>query len=150
MHLGKTILPSAKEQKLVWKITTEKPSEKWMNTGFDDTSWQSDTAAFGSPGYGIVKTVWETENIWIRKEFDVKALNENGLALLILYNDEAEVFINGKPVGSYAGALSNHRVVKLGAMKNFLQPGKNLIAIHGRWTANMQAVDAGLSEFEMK
>ncbi len=150
LKLGKTILPTAKEQKLVWKITTEKPSEKWMNTGFDDSSWQGDTTAFGSPGYGIVKTVWESENIWIRNEFDVKELNDNGLALLILYNDEAEVFINGKLVGSYAGALSNHRVVKLGAMKNFLQPGKNLIAIHGRWTANMQAVDAGLSEYELK
>lgn len=150
LKLGKTFLPTAKEQNLVWKITTEKPLENWMNPGFDDSAWQSDTAAFGSPGYGIVKTVWESENIWIRKEFIVKDLNDNGLALLILYNDEAEVFINGKQVGSYAGALSNHRVVKLGAMKNYLQLGKNLIAIHCRWTANMQAIDAGLAEYALK
>lgn len=150
LKLGKTILPTAKEQHLVWKNTTEKPSENWMNIGFEDSSWKSDTAAFGSPGYGIVKTVWESENIWIRKEFYVKTLNESGLALLVLYNDDAEIFINGKLVGSYAGALSNHRVVKLGAMKNYLQEGKNLIAIHCRWTANMQAVDAGLSEYELK
>jgi len=147
--VGKTILPSAKEQKLVWKNTTEKPSENWMNPGFDDSSWKNDTAAFGSPGYGIVKTVWESENIWIRREFTVSELSDSGLALLILYNDEAEVYLNGKLVGKYTGALSNHRIAKLGDMKNYLKPGKNLIAIHGRWTANMQAIDAGLSEYEL-
>ena len=73
-----------------------KPRDGWQKPEFDDSKWQAGAAAFGSPEETAVKTVWQGEEIWIRREI---MLDEDltGKPVFLDYScdDGAELYING-------------------------------------------------------
>ncbi len=149
---GKILLPTAKEKKIEWKYCNEQPSDNWMKNQFDDANWKKGEAGFGPKGYFQSATEWNAyPDIWLRNSFEVDTPSEEGLALIINYNDDAEIYINGNLVGSYSGACSNLKVIKLNKKVNeLLVPGKNTIAIHCKWTGGNRYIDAGLKEYKIK
>ena len=151
LELGNTIVPTAREKKIEWSYTTDLPAEDWMKTEFNDTAWKKGIAGFGPKGYNQSTTEWITPDIWVRQVFEMNELSNEGLALFVNWNDDADIYINGKLIGSYSGACSNYTLIKLGKKVNeVLSKGKNIIAIHCKWTGGNRYIDAGLKEYKMK
>jgi hypothetical protein len=145
----KPLAPTAQKTPITWQYTFEKPAENWYLPEFDAASWKSGPAGFGTEGTpgSIVRTDWETSDIWIRREFALEE-RELGEVLLLMHHDEdAEVYFNGvlaAKITDYSSSYEEYDIEAEG--KAALRPGKNLIAVHCRQTKGGQYIDVGLVE----
>ena len=66
------VLPTSQTTAQSWKYTTSTPASNWYTTSFSDTSWSTGNAGFGTSGTpgAVVRTTWNTADIWIRKQFN--------------------------------------------------------------------------------
>ena len=140
---GKVLVPDSRTVGQTWRYATAPPSVKWSEPGFDDSGWKQGLAGFGTRGTpgAVVRTVWETPAIWLRKTFTLDAM-PHGLALDLHHDDDVEVFLNGKRVHQKTGYLTAYKRIVL--KPEALRVGKNVLAIHCRQFAGGQYLDAGL------
>jgi hypothetical protein len=148
----KEVLPSSQKEARTWKYTTDTPQGDWFETSFNDAAWKSGSAGFGTRGTpgGNIKTIWNTNNIWMRQEFtlgDLSVTEKDKLALYIHHDEDCEVYINGVKAATISGYSSAYTVVPMNAEgKAAIKPnGKNVIAIHCKQTQGGQYIDSGLS-----
>ncbi|QDV23646.1 glycoside hydrolase family 2 protein [Aureliella helgolandensis] len=129
-----------------WRYTLRQPSEGWQNVTFDATDWTEGQGGFGTsdtPG-SRVGTTWSTNNIWLRKSFDLEAIPENP-ALWMHHDEDAEVFINGQPVAKVKGFTSKYEMLPLPLEKrSTLKLGRNVLSVHCRQTTGGQFIDVHL------
>ncbi|HEX3008171.1 MAG TPA: DUF1793 domain-containing protein, partial [Bacteroidales bacterium] len=145
---SKVILETSLKNPAQWKYTFDKPSNAWYQEKFASNTWKTGAAGFGSPDITISRTAWSTNDIWIRREFDVKSVSDKKLGVLIRYDENAEVYINGKLITSVSGFTGRYEPQYLEKkVKEVLRPGKNVIAIHCHQTMGGQFIDAGLIEY---
>ena len=99
-----------------------------------------------TPG-AIVRTSWNTEDIWLRRHFTLDALPKGALALWIHHDEDVEVYLNGAPIASLAGYRNGYGLVRLdpSAREHLLQ-GDDVLAVHCHQTNGGQYVDVGLVE----
>jgi serine/threonine protein kinase/formylglycine-generating enzyme required for sulfatase activity/WD40 repeat protein len=140
----RTVVPTSKEAGQKWRYTTEKPADGWEKADFDDKPWQEGVGAFG--GYGKVGTNWKTDDIWLRREFALPEGMSEDLLLLVNQDDDAEVYVNGVLAYERKGySAGEYLAVPLsGAARAALQPGKNVLAVHGHNVVQGQYIDAGI------
>lgn len=148
----KEVLPSSQKQAREWKYTTDEPQGEWFKSAFNDASWKTGPAGFGSKGTpgGNIKTNWTTDNIWMRQEFtlgNLTAEQKDKLVLYIHHDEDCEVYINGVKAAAISGYSSAYTVVPMNAEGKaaIKTNGKNIIAIHCKQTVGGQYIDAGLS-----
>ena len=130
----------------IWRYTLEKPAENWRAPAFDDADWKTGVAGFGGavPG-GNPQTAWNTDDIWLRHEFEIKAVPPT-LNLEIHHDEDVEVFLNGTRIFAEIGHLSAYKTVPLdAATSQLLRVGRNVLAVHCQQTAGGQYIDAGLT-----
>jgi hypothetical protein len=142
------VVPTAESGAIEWSYTTSAPTGNWFATNFDASSWAKGPSGFGTNGTpgAVVRTQWNTSDIWIRREFDFPAGVTGDLQLLIHHDEDAEVYINGvlaARLGGFVGAYAP-RKINAAALKA-LKPGRNTIAIHCRQTTGGQYIDAGFA-----
>jgi hypothetical protein len=147
---SKTLVPTAAVKKSEWSFTTEKPAEGWEKAEFDDKAWKKGDAGFGTAKTpnSTVRTEWKTNDIWIRKSFELSAddVKDPSRLTLDLYHDEdAEVYINGVKVLEVKGHVANYTNFPLKNAAKAFKAGKNVIAIHCKQTIGGQYIDAGIS-----
>ncbi len=123
----------------------------WAQPGFDDSSWSTEQAAWGTKGeYPNVKNSWTGENkdIYVRRTVSVTAddLKKN-LAIQYSHDDVFELYINGKRVVSTGLTWRQGEVANLSdTQKSWLHEGENVIAAHCHNTTGGSYVDFGLYE----
>ena len=129
-----------------WRYTLRRPADGWRQAEFDDTGWKEGFAGFGTrdtPG-ARVGTTWATNSIWLRKSFELKTIPEKP-ALLIHHDEDAEVYINGKPVAVLEQFTTKYVVVPIEKEKQAaLRVGQNTMAVHCKQTAGGQFIDVHL------
>ena len=129
-----------------WRYTLRLPSAGWQNVTFDATDWTEGQGGFGTsdtPGSRI-GTTWSTNNIWLRKSFELEAIPENP-ALWMHHDEDAEVFITGQPVAKVNGFTSKYEMLPLPLEKrSTLKLGRNVLAVHCRQTTGGQFIDVHL------
>ncbi len=138
----------------IWKYTTDKPAKGWEAPGFDDAAWKSGPGGFGgkegekrAPG-GVVNTEWTTNDIWLRRGFELKEVPTNA-ALFIHHDDEAEVYLNGKEIRKFEKYSTSYFFVLLDAAeRSALKTGENLIAVHCHQGSGGQYIDAHVVDFD--
>lgn len=140
------ILADSRKQAQKWFYSTEKPSNDWMQPDYSVTSWKEGDGGFGTNGTpgAVVRTEWRSNDIWLRRDFDLKELPKG--AILDLHHDEdVEVFLNGFQIHADKGFLREYEKVPLKkpALRAFVK-GRNVLAIHCRQTGGGQYIDAGL------
>ncbi len=142
----KTILPAGDESNYTVKYTEEQPGQNWSDVNFDDSGWKQGVAPFGNDSVQV-KTIWNSDNIWIRREFQLADLNMDSLFLKINHDDDVDVFLNGKNIYTKKGWTSKFVLIDLNeAIKSNLKKGKNVLAIHCTNTAGGSYLDAGIVE----
>ncbi|MCF7849242.1 MAG: hypothetical protein K9M45_10345 [Kiritimatiellales bacterium] len=132
-----TILPTA--EYMAWKAryTLKEPAEGWQQLKYKLSGWRTATGGFGFPfedrgaQLHACKTKWTTDQIWIRREFEVGRATPKRLLLKIRHERAAQVFLNGVKVYESAEPALAYRMVDISAKANaVLQDGDNIIAVH--------------------
>jgi formylglycine-generating enzyme required for sulfatase activity/tetratricopeptide (TPR) repeat protein/tRNA A-37 threonylcarbamoyl transferase component Bud32 len=138
------VVPTSKQVGQKWRYTTQDPAEGWQKADFDDKSWQEGVGSFG--GYGKVGTTWKTDDIWLRREFTLPEGMSDNLLVLVNQDDDAEVYVNGVLAYERKGwSAGEYLVAPLSeAARAALQPGKNVLAVHGHNVVEGQYIDAGI------
>src|SRR5262245_36875660 len=129
-----------------WAYSFEQPAKEWTAAAFDDGAWKRGPGGFGTTGTPgtVIRTVWETKDIWLRKNFRVGEIPER-IAVDLHHDDEVEVYLNGRLVFEWRGYLVAYkRVVLPVEAAEALVTGDNLIAVHCHQTTGGQSIDVGL------
>ena len=132
-----------------WQRASKRPAEGWMSINFElDKSWFAANGGFGvssTPG-ARVGSHWESNNIWLRKEYQLKSLPGKP-ALLLHHDEDIKVFLNGRIVFEKKGFAKNYQVFPLDKEKaKLLNIGRNVLAVHCKQTTGGQFVDVHLVE----
>jgi hypothetical protein len=143
------VIPTARENdNLIWSYTTEKPADNWTQQDFDASSWKKGPAGFGTRGTpgAVVRTEWNTADIWLRREINLDATQLRDLTLLVHHDEDFELYINGVLAARRGGYTSDYDEVPLrNTGAKALKAGQNLIAIHCHQTQGGQYIDAGFA-----
>src|SRR5262249_50693542 len=85
----KEIVPTSEKAGQFWHYTTESPAGGWRKPDFDDAKWPSGYGGFGTAGTpgAVVRLEWKTDNIWLRRTFELKEVPA-GEVLLRIHHDE--------------------------------------------------------------
>ena len=145
----KPLLPSVREEEWEAKYTFNKPTEEtWKNLAFNDASWQTGYAAFGTPNEPLLSTLWETKDIWVRRTFNLdEDLSGKTIFLHYSHDDDFELYINGAKVVKTGYAWKYNVIKELSEeVKATLRKGENIITVHGHNRTGGAYVDFGLYE----
>jgi CubicO group peptidase (beta-lactamase class C family) len=144
----KTLLPTSRDAVAPWRFSTTKPDAGWMSPTFNDASWRSGAGGFGTPNTpgATIGTVWNTNEIWIRRSFELPADIKTVNPRLFLHHDEdAEVYINGVLAAKVSGFATDYELHAISEeARATLKPGSNTLAVYCRQTTGGQFVDAGI------
>jgi hypothetical protein len=147
----KVVVPSSRREGIEWRYTTRKPAEGWEGRGFDDTSWSEGPGGFGTPHTpgAVVRTRWDSSDIWLRREFELPGEGFENLHLLINHDEDAVVYINGVLAAEVEGYNNMYEAVPMRAEAlRALRPGRNVIAVHCHQTIGGQYIDVGLVDVQ--
>jgi putative heme-binding domain-containing protein len=152
---ARIIVETAERAPVTWRFTLTVPSEDWFAAEFDDAAWPVAPGGFGRHGTpaSVVRTDWHTNDIWLRREFNLPEGSANGrnIALRLHHDEDAEIYINGVEASRVTRWTTGYEDVPLSkAAIESLQPGRNIIAIHCRQQSGGQYIDAGLVEYVSK
>ena len=103
-----------------------------------------------TPG-AVVRTKWATAEIWLRRTFVLPEVPQGLLALSILHDEDAEVYINGVRAAKLTGYVTSYVQVDMSdPARRTLRPGGNTIAVHCSQTVGGQSIDVGLVRYVEK
>jgi hypothetical protein len=141
------LVADSREQAQTWSYTTQKPADGWEKPGFDASAWKSGPAGFGTratPG-AVVRTEWNTPEIWIRREVELPEAALKDPHLLVHHDEDAEVYVNGVLAARLDGYTSEYEEAAISPeARAALKPGKNTIAVHVKQTSGGQYIDVGV------
>ena len=125
-----------------WRFTTQTPQGDWQAAAFDDKAWQTGRAPFGRDERRKVRTPWNTPDIYLRKTFEFDGHEIKHGAIVISFDEDTEVYINGQKVLSTEKFITNYEMRTCTAeLRKALQKGTNTIAIHTHQTVGGQYID---------
>ncbi|MCA9189793.1 MAG: glycoside hydrolase family 2, partial [Planctomycetales bacterium] len=133
-----------------WRYVTQPPSDTWFQTQFDDSKWQQGLGGFGDPETpgARVGTNWSTNDIWLRREFEMSSVPAK-VGLLLHHDEDVEVYINGAKVKSLDGYTTEYQTLPLDDnARGVLKPGKNTLAVHCHQTGGGQFIDVHVVDTE--
>jgi hypothetical protein len=145
------VVPTALTERVTWRYTLDKPADDWFQPGFDAGAWKEGRAGFGTRGTpgAVVRTEWNTDDIWLRREFGVQAGKSDDLRLLIHHDEDAEVYINGVLAARVPGFAGDYERYELSReARAALKPAGNVLAVHCHQTAGGQFIDVGIVKIE--
>jgi len=141
----KEIAPTGQRKAYEVKYTLTNPGSDWMKPNFAASGWKTGPGGFGGSTDGALRTQWNSNDLWVRREVELADLNFNKLLLLLKHDDNVEVYINGIAAFNcqcWTDEYQPHELSK--EIRSSLKKGKNLIAIHVANTAGGQHLDFGL------
>ena len=125
-----------------WRYTTQTPQGEWTGAGFDDQSWQTGRAPFGHDERRRIKTQWTTPDIYLRKTFEFDGREFKNGAIVISFDEDTEVFVNGQKLLSTEKFITNYEMrLVTEPLRKALHKGVNTIAVHTHQTVGGQYID---------
>ena len=146
----KIIAPMATFKPWNARYSTQSPTGEWTNPNYNDSSWEAGKGAFGTSGAPALSTLWETKDIWIRREFEVSNdLSNDETFLIYSHDDNIEIYLNGKELVNSGFTTGNNAILKLD--NGLLKRGeKNVLAAHCQNPTGGGLVDFGLFQKKEK
>ena len=151
----KVILPSGEYAPWQGRYITNPPEGEWTKPGYEYSKWRTGNGGFGSPNeineaqLHTCRTKWDEDQIWVRREFDLKRGGPETPVLNIRHEGAVQVFLNGKSVYESLKptvAYSNFDISK--AAEGVFRSEGNVIAVQARVPkgAKYRFVDFGLMD----
>ena len=128
-----------------YRYLSQTPQGEWTRDGFDDNTWQSGLAPFGRDPRREIRTPWTTSDIYLRHTFDYDGAPFQTGALVIGFDEDTEVYVNGQKVLAVQKYITHYepRVVTE-ALRKALRKGSNTLAVHTHQTVGGQYIDLAL------
>ncbi len=145
----RVLVPASGNRPQTWQYTFDKPTGDWHAPDYQAGGWQSGPGQFGTKGTPnvTIRTVWNTPDIWLRREFELAAVPSGEVYLRMHHDDDAEVYLNGVLAVKANRWTSGYSEFPLTPeARKALKAGKNLIAVHCHQEQGGQVIDAGLEE----
>lgn len=156
-----TVLPDSREQAQTWNYylsapleAESKPATPWTPPGkdwwkpeFDDSNWKQGEAGFGTPNTpgAVVRTMWNNQQIWIRKAFGWAGPPLGDLHLRIHHDEDCKVYLNGTLIADLKGYTTDYVLVPIAPQhEKLLNTTLNVIAATCTQTGGGQYLDLGL------
>lgn len=141
----KTVLNTSHEAGWYMVSYTEnEPNGDWTSLNYAAAGWKSGQAPIGDDRKNV-RTLWRSDNIWVRRVFNISNPAEiNELFLKLNHDDNVEVFLNGAKIYEKTGWTSSFQYLPVS--KKALKTGQNVIAIHLANTAGGRFLDFGLAD----
>lgn len=150
-----TIVPTSQTVAQNWKYRFNQPSSGWTGTNYVETpaNWTNAPGGFGAGNppntAGLVRTPWNTADIWLRRTFNPGNLTSQQRSNLffLVYNDEdVEIYINGVLAGSATGYRTSYGLMTMteAGRNAIVSNADNLLAVHCHQTGGGQYIDAGI------
>jgi hypothetical protein len=145
----KNILPTGEGKPYECKFTETDPGAGWMNEQYDDASWKTGKAPFGTGWDNDAATEWKSKAIWVRREFNLANIDIEKLVLQLRHDEDVEIYINGALAFScdnscFTSEYRNYPVAD--SIKDKLKNGKNILAMHCINANGWSWLDAGLGK----
>ena len=140
------LVPVSRAGSTLWRVAWKAPRTTWYLKDFDDRTWRRCRGAFGRRGAPslVLRTTWETPDIYLRTEFSVRRIPRR-LKLLLFHDRDVEVVINGKTVLRRKGYTTDFVEVELPFDPGtLLVAGVNVLAVHCRQDRMSHNLDVGL------
>lgn len=147
------IVPTSEAEGQSWRFTTTQPKGEWTAMDFDDSAWSEGKGGFGTEGTPgtVVRTEWNSEDIWMRRTVQVNEVNPANVKIRIHHDEDAEVYLNGQRIASVKGYVTQYIELPLGPTgEKLLKPGTNTLAVHCHQTGGGQYIDVGFVEVTEK
>ncbi|HEY3860853.1 MAG TPA: glycoside hydrolase family 2 TIM barrel-domain containing protein [Verrucomicrobiae bacterium] len=144
---GRVIVPDAISANVTWRYTFKQPAADWFEPRFNASQWLQGAAGFGTPDTpgALVHTIWNTEDIWLRREFTLGNEDLGGLKLEAHHDEDLDVYLNGVLAAQLPGFVEHYEQFYLRPeAAAALIPGVNILAAHCHQTVGGQYVDVGL------
>lgn len=129
------------------KYVNTAPSVGWETPTFDDKTWKTGEAAFGTSDETNVKTLWNTEDIWVRRniKLDPNEISNKKLYLKYSHDDIFELYINGIQIVKTGYEWKKDVVLPLSEdVITSIENGNILIAAHCNNKVGGGLVDFGI------
>jgi len=149
MPTVRPVVPTSEQTPHAWRYTTAAPPPDWMRANFDDAGWSQGNAGFGTKGTpgSVVRTTWNTADIWMRRTFDLPSAALADPYWNIAHDDDADVYLNGTLVAQLSGYTSGYVRLPLDARAiAALRAGTNTLAVHVHQIKGGQYADVGIDE----
>jgi hypothetical protein len=146
---AKEVVPTAQTAQVKWRYTLEQPPADWMKPGFDDSAWKEGVGGFGTKGTpgAIIGTDWKTKQIWLRREFTLPERPLKNPRLLLIYDEDPEVYLNGVLASKLTGWITAYEEADIVPVAlATLKPGKSIMAVRASQTTGGQSIDVGIVE----
>ncbi|MFT4093888.1 MAG: DUF4965 domain-containing protein [Niabella sp.] len=137
------LLPAAADKAYSVKYTGRQPANDWKSTGFNDSKWEKGEAPLGD-GDPLVKTQWQSDELWVRREFTILNNKEDDLYLKLNHDDNIEVYLNGVEIYKAEGWVHKYIYIPIKNAASVIKNGKNVLAVHIKNTAGDRYLDFGL------
>ena len=141
-----TLVPVAQEGEWTGKYTETEPKGDWTAADYNDRKWSEGKGSFGTPDEKYAQTLWESRNIWVRREIELpQDVAERQVYLYYSNDDRAVFYINGEKITD-TGNTCNYDAVKPLGKKAMaaLRPGRNVLSATCENTGGLAVIDFGL------
>jgi len=145
------VVPTSEKEPLAWRYTTQAPGDKWFTPEFDASAWKEGPGGFGTQGTpgAVVRTEWNTSDIWLRREFVLPEGKWSDLQFLLHHDEDAEVYVDGVLATQVSGYVTAYETVRIKTKATeVLKPGKHTLAVHCKQTTGGQYIDVGLVDIQ--
>ncbi len=145
------VVPTSAKGGVTWTYTTSRPTGNWFAPDYNTANWRTGQGGLGTAGPpgAVVRTQWNTPDIWARREFTLTAeqlANREALQLLLYHDNDAEAYINGVLATRATGYTSAYEPFEISkAALSALKPGRNVFAVHVHQDDGGQFIDMGLA-----
>ncbi len=143
----KALLPMADRGAWDCNYSLKDPGNGWEKRGFNASKWMAGKGAFGTPNMPVLATLWQTPDIWVRREFSLNTnLSEAPIYLIYSHDDDFVLYLNGQKIVETGYTWKNNVVLPLtGELRKLLsKEGKNVIAAHCKNRVGGAYVDFGI------
>lgn len=144
-----TLVPTSDVIPQEWRFVTAPPGADWEKPDFDDSKWKVGLGGLGhlDPPGSKVRSTWRTDDVWARRDFDLKSAAATHLWLRIHHDDAAEVYLNGLKVAQTRRFTTRYVFIRLpDEARKALKPGRNVLAVHCHHSGGGQYIDVGLMD----
>jgi putative heme-binding domain-containing protein len=148
---SREVVETSRRAGVPWRFTTDRPSTTWSDPAFDDASWTLAPGGFGTNGTpgAVVRTVWRTPDIWLRREFAMPKADLESLRLSVHHDEDAEIYINGVLALRLPGFRSDYDEFPIAREAlDAIKPERNVLAVHCHQRNGGQYVDVGIVEMQ--
>ena len=144
------VVPTSQKAPSVWNYTTQKPSDDWTKSSYDDSSWKKGPAGFGTDGTpgAVVRTRWDSGDIWLRRTITMPEKRYPALQFFVYHDEDVEIYVDGVLAANGGGFTTSYTAMGIRpAAKAILKPGATVtLAVHCHQTTGGQDIDVGLAD----